>query len=99
MDLVTAVICCNCAIAGVMFAIAFWAIRFRSKMIGLTNFCDQCLDNWTLISSTAPKSLSKIATSRSQIEQLKQLYQRQLTTIDRVRNLRAAIKVVRSVLK
>jgi hypothetical protein len=99
MDLVTAVICCNCAIASVIFAIAFWAMRFRRQMIGLTNFCNQCLDNWILISSSAPKSLGKIAASRNQLKQISQIYQQQLITIDRVRNLQAVIKVIRSVFR
>jgi anti-sigma-K factor RskA len=99
MDLVTAVICCNCAIASVIFAVAFWTVRFRRQMIGLTNFCDRCLDNWTLISNSAPKSLGKISASRNQLRQISQIYQQQLITIDRVRNLQVAIKVMRSIFR
>jgi hypothetical protein len=99
MDLVTAVICCNCAIASVIFAAAFWTMRFRRQLIGLTNFCDRCLENWTLISGSASKSLGKISASRNQLKQISQIYQQQLITIDRVRNLQSAIKVMRSVLR
>jgi hypothetical protein len=99
MDLVIAVTVCNCAIAIVILAITVWTIRIRRQLIGLTNFCDRCLDTWNLFSNNNPASSSRIATSRSQFEQLKQIYQQQLVTLDRIRALRSTVKVARSVFR
>ncbi|MCY7367840.1 MAG: hypothetical protein LH474_06765 [Chamaesiphon sp.] len=99
MDLVIAVTFCNCAIAIVLLAITVWTIRIRSQLIGLTNFCDRCLDSWNLFSNSTPASAARIATSRSQFEQLQQIYQRQLVTLDQIRALRATFKIARSVFR
>ena len=99
MDLVIAVIFCNCAMAIVIFAIALWTIRIRRQFIGLTNFCDRCLETWNLFSNNNPVASSRIATSRRQFEHLKQIYQRQLVTLDRIRALRATFKIARSVFR
>jgi hypothetical protein len=99
MDLVIAVTFCNCAIAIVLFAIAVWTIRIRRQIIGLTNFCDRVLDTWNLFSNNTPGSAARIATSRKQFEQLQQVYQRQLVTLDRIRALRATFKIARSVFR
>ncbi len=99
MDLVLAVTFCNCAMAIVIFAIALWTIRIRRQLIGLTNFCDRCLDTWSLFSNNTPASAARIATSRSQFEQLKQIYQQQLVTLDRIRALRATFKIAKSVFR
>ncbi len=99
MDLVIAVTFCNCAIAIVLFAIAVWTIRIRRHLIGLTNFCDRCLDTWNLYSNNTPVSAARIATSRRQFEQLQQVYQRQLVTLDRIRTLRSTFKIAKSVLR
>jgi hypothetical protein len=99
MDLVIAVTLCNCAIAIVIFAIAVWTIRIRRQFVGLTNFCDRCLDTWNLFSNNNPASSSRIATSRSQFDQLKQIYQRQLVTLDRIRALQATFKIAKSVFR
>jgi hypothetical protein len=99
MDLVIAVTLGNCAIAIVIFAIAVWTIRLRRQLIGLANFCDRCLDTWNLFSNNNPASSSRIANSRSQFEQLKQIYQRQLVTLDRIRAVQATFKIARSVFR
>jgi anti-sigma-K factor RskA len=74
-------------------------MRVRRQLIGLTNFCDRCLESWTLISSSVPRSWGKISASRTQLEQISQIYQQQLRTIDRVRNLLATVKMIRSVIR
>jgi hypothetical protein len=99
MDLVIAVTFCNCVIAIVIFAITVWTIRIRRQSIGLTNFCDRCLDTWTLFSNNTPVSTARIATSRRQFEHLKQIYQQQLVTLDRIRSLRATFKIARTVFR
>jgi hypothetical protein len=99
MDLVIAVTLGNCAIAIVLFSIAVWTTRIRRQLVGLTNFCDRCLDTWNLFSNNQPASSSRIATSRSQFDQLKQIYQRQLVTLDRIRALQATFKIAKSVFR
>ena len=99
MDLVIVVTFCNCAMAIMIFAITIWTIRIRRQLIGLTTFCDRCLDTWNLLSNSTSTSAIRLATSRSQFEQLQQLYQRQLVTLDRIRTLRATFKIARSVFR
>ena len=99
MDLVIVVTFCNCAMAIVILAITVWTIRVRRQLIGLTTFCDRCLDSWNLLSNNTSASAIRLATSRSQFEQLQQLYQRQLVTLDRIRTLRATFKIARSVFR
>ena len=99
MDLVLAVTVYNCAMAVVIFAIAFWTSRIRRQLVGLTHFCDRCLDNWNLFSDNTPASAVRIATTRRQFEQLKQIYQQQLITFDRIRALRGTFKIAKSVFR
>ncbi len=99
MDLVLTVTVCNCAMAIVIFAIALWTLRIRRQLIGLTNFCDRCLDTWNLFSNNTPASAARIATTRRQFEQLKQIYQQQLITLDRIRALRGTLKIAKSVFR
>ena len=99
MDLVIVVTFCNCAMAIMIFAITIWTITIRRQLIGLATFCDRCLDTWNLLSNSTSTSAIRLATSRSQFEQLQQLYQRQLVTLDRIRTLRATFKIARSVFR
>ena len=99
MDLIIAVTFCNCVIAMVICVATVWTIRIRSQIIGLTNFCDRCLDNWNLCMNVTPDAVTRIAANRRQFEQLKQVYQQQLVTLDRIRALQATFKIARSVLR
>ncbi len=98
MDLVAFVIFCNCLISIVIFAIMLWTIRFRRQVIGLTSFCDRCFDEWNRLYSDALGSGTSIVASRTQIQQLSQMYQQQLVTLDRVRALQSMLGVVRFLL-
>jgi hypothetical protein len=93
MDLVIAVVLGNCAISIVILVITVGTIRLRRQAVGLTHFCDRCLGDWDR-STFDPE----IGTGRSQIHQLRQLYQQQLTAIDRVRTLRSIWGVARFLL-
>jgi hypothetical protein len=97
MDLVIAVICCNCAMAIVILVITLWTIRFRRQLIGLTNFCDRCLNEWNRLSSNTPV-WTKIAASRSQFQQISQIYQQQIVALDRVRALQSMFGIARFLL-
>jgi hypothetical protein len=103
MDLVIAVSLCNCAIAIVVFAIFIWTIRFRRQLVRLTQCFDRWTIDWNLLSIDNPASLTQplgtsIAASRAQIDYLRQIYQQQLLTVDRIRTLGLFIGVVRSLL-
>jgi hypothetical protein len=99
MDLAIAVTFCNCTISIVILAATLWTIRVRRQIVGLTKFCDRCLDSWNLLSHSTPVSLDRIAVGRRQFEQLIQIYQQQLVTLDRIRTLRTTFKVAKSLLR
>lgn len=99
MDLVIAITFCNCMMAIVIFAIAIWTTHIRHQLIGLATFCDRCLDRWQLFSTSELTPTARIAASRSQFEQLQQIYQRQLITLDRIRTLRVTFRIARSVFR
>ncbi len=84
MDLVITVVFCNCAIAIVILAVTIWIIRVRIQVVAVTKWCDRWVGDCNLLLSNAPAS---IAVSRSQIDFLRQIYQQQLLTIDRLRAL------------
>lgn len=93
MDLVTAVILCNCAMSIGCLAIAYWLLGFRRQVVALGNWCDrQASDCDCLVD--IPES---IATSRAQLVRLQQLYQQQLATLDRLRAIGLFIGIVRSI--
>ena len=101
MDLVIAVSLCNCAIAIILFAIAIWTIRFRRQLVRLTQCFDRWMSDFNLLSIDTPGSLTQplgasIAASRSQIYYLRQIYQQQLLTVDRIRTLGLFVGVLRS---
>jgi hypothetical protein len=100
MDLVIAVVLGNCAISIVILVITVGTIRLRRQAVGLTHFCDRCLGDWDRCLGDWDRSTfdPEIGTGRSQIHQLRQLYQQQLTAIDRVRTLRSIWGVARFLL-
>lgn len=95
MDLVIAVSCCNCAIAIVILVITVWIVRLRKQIVGLGTWCDRWESDSHLLLSDAPKS---IAASRIQILRLRQIYQRQLLTLDRIQSLRSYVGIARSLI-
>ena len=99
MDPVIAVTLCNCTLAIGLFTIAYWTLRLRRQLVGLTDFCDRSLTTWNLWSSRIPAAADRIGASRSQLAALSQIYQQQLVTIDRLRTLRRTFRLARSVLR
>ena len=99
MDPVIAVTLANCTLAISLLTIAYWTLRLRRQLVGLTDFCDRSLMAWNLWSSRIPAAADRIGTSRSQLAALSQIYQQQLVTIDRLRTLRRTFQLARSVLK
>jgi hypothetical protein len=90
MDLVTTVTICNFAISVVMMAIAIGIMGFRSRIVGLTKFFDRCLGEWQRLKIDAAT-----ATATNRIYRLRQIYQQQLGTLDRLQRLRSLFGVAR----
>ena len=99
MDPVIAVTLANCTLAISLLTIAYWTLRLRRQLVGLTDFCDRSLTAWNLWSSRIPAAADRIETSRSQLAALSQIYRQQLVTIDRLRTLRRTFQLARSVLR
>jgi hypothetical protein len=95
MDLIIAVILSNCAIAIVLLLITIWTIRLRRQVVGLTSLFDRWMGECQALSIETPRS---IATIRSQIFQLRQIYSQQLLMVDRIRTLRSVAEFGRSLL-
>ena len=91
MDLVIAVSCCNCAIAIVILVITVWIVRLRRQIIELGTWCDRWESDFHLLLS-APRA---IAASRIKILRLRQIYQQQLLTLDRIQSLRSFVGIAR----
>ena len=96
MDLVSAVIFGNCAIAIVLFVMTILTIRLRRQVVALTSFLDRWISDCQVLSIETPRSIAAI---RTQIFQLRQIYSRQLLTIDRIRTLRSFVGMGRSLVK
>jgi hypothetical protein len=84
MDLVVAVVFCNCVMAIVAIGITIWTIRIRRQLISIAESCNRWENECQQILSHAPAAL---AIDRGQIARLRQLYQQQLLTLDRLRSL------------
>ncbi len=95
MDLVIAVVCCNCTIAIVVLVITLWTIRWRRQLVGITECCDRWEGYCRLVLSNAPESISA---GRCQIQSLHQLYQQQQLTLDRLRALGVVWGISRSLI-
>lgn len=84
MDLVIVVVFCNCAIAILILAITMWIVGFRKQVTALRT----CFDRWdrdcNLLLIDAPQSL---ADRQAQVYHLRQIYQQQSISIDRLRSL------------
>ena len=90
MDLVTAVTICNCAIGLIAIVITIWTTRLSRQLVGLTDFFDRCLNQWQKLSVDAAT-----LTAADRIYRFRQIYQQQLTTLDRLGQLRSLFGVAR----
>jgi hypothetical protein len=96
MDLVSAVVLGNCALAIGCLLLRIAIVRCRRQLVAWTNWCDRTATDCSWLLADAPQSLSS---ARSQIRQLRQLYRQQGVTVDRLRTIGLAIGIVRSVLE
>jgi hypothetical protein len=96
MDLVSAVVLGNCALAIGCLLLRVSIVRCRRQLVAWTNWCDRTATDCSWLLADAPQSLSS---ARSQIRQLRQLYRQQGVAVDRLRTIGLSIGIVRSVLK
>jgi hypothetical protein len=93
MDLVIAVILCNCTISIACLAIAYWLWGFRRQAIALGQWCDRRSSDCDRLAAVP----ASIAHNRAQLDRLQQLYQQQLATLDRLRAIGLFIGIARSI--
>ncbi len=66
-----------------MLAAALWTIQLRKQIVALTNWCDRWTSTCDNLNTTLESSLgANIAASSENIRALRQLYERQLRTLD-----------------
>jgi hypothetical protein len=94
MDLVTAVILCNCAISIGCFVATILMIRFRRQVVALKDCCDR----WTLDCDRLSNAPASICSNAAQIDHLRQIYQQQLVTLDKLRAVGWLLGMSRSLL-
>jgi|GEM_PF-2247354 len=103
MNLVTTVAFCNCTIALLVVIVTTWIVGLRKQAVAVADWCDrwhgECDKLLPVESSTALPLATDIAERRAQIRHLRQLYQQQLLTFDRLQSLISIIGVARSVLR
>jgi hypothetical protein len=93
-DLVTTVVYGNCAIAIAMFVVTIQMLKLRAQLVAIANWCDRQEREWDLL--RAIDCLESIETGGGKIRSARQLYQRQLSTLDRLRSIRSVLGVVRT---
>ena len=94
MDLVIAVTLCNCTIALGCFVATILTMRLRRTVVALADCCDRWLLDCDLLSHV-PASFTANA---RQINNLRQIYQQQLATIDKLRAVGLLLGMSRSLL-
>ena len=103
MDLVTTVAFCNCTIALLVVIVTTWIVQLRKQVVALADWCDrwhgECEKLLQIEPSTVPPLAASIAERHAQIRRLRQLYQQQVLTFDRLQALISIIGVARSVLR
>jgi hypothetical protein len=95
-DLVTTVVFCNCALAVVIFGVTLLTIKLRRQIVAIANWCDR--QNWEWERLMSIESQQSIAAGGEKIRSVRQLYQQQLATVDRLRSMRAVFGVARTLI-
>ncbi len=95
-DLVTTVVCCNCTIAMAIFVVTIQTLKLRSQIVAIANWCDRQEREWDLL--MAIDCLDSIEAGGDKIRSVRQLYQQQLSTLDRLRSIRSVLGVARAVI-
>jgi hypothetical protein len=93
MDLVIAIVLCNCTLSIGCLATAYWILGWRRQLVALGNWFDRWSSDCDWLSDVP----ASIATSRAQLDRLKQLYQQQLVTLDRLRAIGLFVGIARSI--
>lgn len=93
-DLVSTVVYGNCAISIVIFVVTLLTLKLRTQIVAIANWCDRQEREWDLL--MAIESRQAIEAGGNKIRSVRQLYQQQLSTIDRVRRVRSIWGVARA---
>jgi hypothetical protein len=94
-DLITTVVYINCAIAIAMFVVTLQTLKLRAQIVAIANWCDRQEREWDLL--MAIDARQSIEAGGTKIRSVRQLYQQQLSTIDRLRRVRSVLGVARTV--
>jgi hypothetical protein len=95
-DLVTTIVFCNCVLAIAIFGITLLTIKLRENIAAIANWFDR--QNWEWERLMSIDSRQSIESSGEQIRSVRQLYQQQLATVDRLRSMRAVLGVARTLI-
>jgi hypothetical protein len=95
-DLVTTIVFCNCTLAIAIFGITLLTIKLRENIAAIANWFDR--QNWEWERLMSIDSRQSIESSGEKIRSVRQLYQQQLATVDRLRSMRAAFGVARTLI-
>jgi hypothetical protein len=95
-DLVTTIVFCNCTLAIAIFGIALLTIKLRANIAAIATWFDR--QNWEWEKLMSIDSRQSIESSGAKIRSVRQLYQQQLATVDRLRSMRAVFGVARAVI-
>jgi hypothetical protein len=96
MDSVLAIVLCNCAISIGCLTASVCLVRLRRQLVTLTQWCDRATNDCGWLLADAPQTL---ATTRSQIRQIRQVYRQQSVNVDRIQSIRRSIGIIRSLLR
>jgi hypothetical protein len=92
-DLVTTVVYGNCAISIAIFVVTIQTLKLRAQIVALANWCDRQEREWDLLMAIEfPQS---IEAGGDKIRSVRQLYQQQLSKIDRLQRVRSMWGVAR----
>lgn len=93
-DLVSIVVYGNCAIAVALSIVTIQTVKLRAQIVAIANWCERQEREWDLL--MAIDSKQSISAGGSKIRSVRQLYQQQLSTLDRLRSIRSVWRIARS---
>jgi hypothetical protein len=95
-DLVTTVVFCNCVLAIAIFGITIQTLKLREYIVAIATWCECWEREWDRLMSIDCQD--SIEVGGNKIRSVRQLYQQQLATVDRLRSMRAVFGVARAVI-
>jgi hypothetical protein len=93
-DLVTTIVFCNCVLAIAILGITLLTMKLRENIAAIANWFDR--QNWEWERLMSIDSRSAIESSGSKIRSVRQRYQQQVATVDRLRSMSVVFGVARA---